>query len=335
MKLNTSLPLETPVLLLAFNRPEKTALVFESIRQVRPRKLYVAVDAPRQGRPDDVEKNKKVKEIVQNVDWPCETHYLFHDKNLGCSLSGFTAWSWIFETEDRIIFVEDDGLGSPAAFYFVQEMLERYKDNPDVSYIGGVNYGPKYGNASYFFSRIPTATYFMGTWRRVFKQYEYNIDSFQITNKTKEFHNAFVNWQERIVFNQQFRSYRKSVIKGQRHNTYDVQMTYLAYKYHTYSIYPNKNLVSNIGLDGGANNASDPDSDFYKEYANRPTEIMGEIIHPTTIGYDSEFEAKFFRKRALYSKPWYNSYLKSLFLQYYGSFYRKHIKPIRRRQKNG
>ena len=74
--------LTTPVLLLAFNRPEQTKQVFETIRSVRPKKLYVALDAPREGRLDDIENNNKVKAIVENVDWPCETHYLYQKKNV-------------------------------------------------------------------------------------------------------------------------------------------------------------------------------------------------------------------------------------------------------------
>ena len=53
--------LKTPVLLLAFNRPDLTSRIFEKIREVKPIKLYVAVDAPRQGRLDDEVYCKKVK----------------------------------------------------------------------------------------------------------------------------------------------------------------------------------------------------------------------------------------------------------------------------------
>ena len=116
--------LHTPVLLLAFNRPEKTKQVFEAIREAAPQKLYVAVDGPRVGRDDDIVKSNEIKALVKQVDWDCETHYLFHEKNLGCSLSGYCAWKWVFENEDKFIFVEDDGLGGKSAFFFIQEMLE-------------------------------------------------------------------------------------------------------------------------------------------------------------------------------------------------------------------
>ena len=321
--------LYTPVLLLCFNRPKQTQLVFDAIRQVKPQKLYVAVDAPREGRSDDVLNCNIVKQIVQNVDWECETHYLFQSQNLGCSLSGYTAWKWIFNSEDRMIFVEDDGLASPDAFYFVQDMLEYYKDDDRIAYVGGVNYGLKYGSKSYFFSREPVATYFMGTWKRTIERYDYNLDSFHLESKTKKFKSSFRNKSEYWLKMQIFHSYRRSVETNKRYNTYDVQMTYLSYLYDMYSVYPNVNLVSNVGLDGGANNAVSVDSKFYKQYANRPRGEMAKIEYMESVYVDLEFENKFYKLRALYNKSWITHWTKSFFLQYLGTFYAKYIKPLR------
>lgn len=320
----------TPVLLLVFNRPEKTRFVFNVIRNVRPQKLYVAIDAPRENRADDIENCNQVKSIVENVDWQCETHYLYQEKNLGCSKSGVTAWDWVFKTEDRVIFVEDDGLATPDAFFFIQEMLEKYRDDKRIAYVGSVNYGLSYGANSYFFSRCPAATYFMGTWKRVFDLYEYNLESYEETKKDKLFRKHFLTNIEYIVRNQIYKSYVHSVKVGKRQNTYDVQMSYLSYKYDMYSIHPNVNLVSNIGLDGGANNSVDTNSDFYKEYANRPTGKIDKIRHPDGVVINPDFEKKYFAKRTLYNRPWLFVWLKIFLLQHFGEFYKRFIKPIRR-----
>ncbi len=310
MKTNTSIA--TPVLFMVFNRPEKTQQVFDSIRKVKPTKLYVAIDAPREGRQDDVENSNKVKAIVHNVDWPCEVHYLEHEKNLGCSKAGITAWNWLFEHEDRMIFIEDDGLGNESAFYFVQEMLERYKDDNRIAYVGAVNYGPKYGDESYFFSRQPAATYFMGTWKRVFNKYEYNIDSFPVVRWSWEFYRHFNSLGEYILECMGFKAYMNSIKNGVRFNTYDRQMIYLSYRYNMYSIYPNVNMVSNIGLDGGANNHLDVNDPFYLEYANRTRYKLSEIIHPVSVSVDKVFEKKFYVKRNLYGESVWHAVLRNM-----------------------
>ncbi len=302
----------TPILFLTFNRPEQTQRVFETIRHIQPTKLYVAVDAPRTGRADDVENNNKVKKIIHNIDWPCEAHFLEQKENLGCSKSGVTAWQWIFEHEDRMLFIEDDGLGNESAFYFVQELLEKYKNDTNIAYIGGVNYGPTYGDASYFFSREPAATYFMGTWKRVFELYEYEIESYFKTKYKKSFIKNFNSLGEYLITTQRCEAYIKSIICGNRQQTYDIQMIYLSYKYGMLSIYPNINMVSNIGLEGGANNHVKKDDPFYIEYANRKRFNIDRLIHPQAVIVNKQFEKNFYKKRVLYNKPWFPRWIKAM-----------------------
>ena len=321
--------LYTPVLLLAFNRPEQTRQVFETIRSVQPEKLYVAVDAPREGRLDDIENNNRVKAIVKDVDWPCETHYLFQEKNLGCSRSGFTAWNWIFETEDRMIFIEDDGVGTKSAFYFIQEMLEKYKDDERVAYVGAVNHKLSYGDASYFFSRYPDSTYFMGTWKRTHTLYEYEIGSYPITSKSDSYKKSFWGFKEKLILNQRFKAYLASIRNGKRMNTYDVQMLYMCYKYNMYNIYPNINMISNIGMESGANSFNSANSAYVKEFGNRERFEMDEIKYCDDIKIDIDFEKRHFNKRMLQNHPWMFIWFKTFFLQHFGSFYAKHIKPLR------
>lgn len=301
----------TPILFLCFNRPEQTQRVFDSIRTVKPKKLYVAIDGAREGRKDDIENSNKVKEIVHNVDWPCETHYLEHEKNLGCSKSGVTAWKWFFEQEDRMLFIEDDGLGNESAFNFVEEMLSKYQNDERVAYVGAVNYGPKYGDSSYFFSREPAATYFMGTWKRVFEKYEYEIESYFEYKRKKSFIRNFNTLGEYLITTQRCEAYLRSIQQGKRQQTYDIQMIYLSYKYGMVSVYPNINMVSNIGLDGGANNHVDVNDPFYKEYANRERFELKEIIHPKEVYVDKKFEKEFYKKRVLYLKPWFPRWIRT------------------------
>ena len=321
--------LTTPVLLLAFNRPEQTRQVFETIRSVQPEKLYVAVDAPREGRPDDIENSNKVKAIVKDVDWPCETHYLFQEKNLGCSRSGFTAWNWIFETEDRMIFIEDDGVGTKSAFYFIQEMLEKYKDNERVAYVGAVNHKLQYGEASYFFSRYPDSTYFMGTWKRTQALYEYEIATYPMTKNLDSFKKSFWGFKEKLILNQRFKAYLASIRQGKRMNTYDVQMLYLCYKYNMYNIYPNINMISNIGTESGANSQNSANSSYVKEFGNRDRFEMAEIKYCDDFKIDTDFEKRHFNKRMLQNHPWLFVWFKAFFLQHFGTIYAKYIKPLR------
>lgn len=295
--------IKAPVLLLAFNRPTKTKEVFECIRRAKPQKLYVAVDAPRDGRPDDVENCNQVKTIVKNVDWPCETHYLFHEKNQGCTMAGKKAWDWLFSQEEEMIFMEDDGVVTDSFFVYCQELLEKYRNDERIAYIGGVNFGQKYGDASYFFTRYSVSTYGMATWKRVYDLYDYDLDTYPATRNTKDFRSQFFSRFERDVFLDMFDTYRESVIKGNRINTYDRQMNYLVCKYHKWCIYPNLNQVTNVGFDfDGSNTSLDPNSDFAKAHV-RPRFEFEEIIHPQEVTVNMENELELFRVRLLGGEP--------------------------------
>jgi hypothetical protein len=306
--------LNTPVLFLAFNRPEKTQLVFDVIRVVKPNKLYVAVDGPRSGNKLDIENINKVKDIVKQIDWKCEAKYLFHEKNLGCSLSGFKAWDWIFKFEDDMIFIEDDGLLSPSFFYYAQELLEKYRFDNRVAYISSENFGLKYNESnSYFFSRFSGGTYGMATWKRIHELYDYKLTTYKETVQLDSFRKSFIN---KFHFDFSKRKFENYIKNGG--NTYDLQIVYLLHKYNLYNIIPNLNMCSNIGFDNqGSNTNVDPTSEFALKHGNRLIYDMNSIFHPSSLSVNNSIEYKNFKLRVLYG----NSLIKSMFEFYLHRFY--------------
>lgn len=314
----------TPILFMVFNRPEKTSQVFEEIRKAKPSKLYVAADAPRVHVSNDIESCSLVREIVSNVDWECEVKYLFHEKNLGCSQAGITAWNWIFDNEEEMIFIEDDGLVSHSFFSYCQELLFKYKDDPKIAYIGGVNYGMNFGTSSYFFSKPPAATYSMATWKRVYDLYEPKLESFNETFQTDNFKNNFINTIAYKVFVDNCKKFLE--FGG---NTYDLQMIYLTEKYNMLSIYPNVNLSSNIGLDfGGANNNINPNSSTALKLGNRQRFEIDTLIHPEKVEVESKFEKEHYRLRFFYDKSWFEIIINYYLIHLFRPIYRKTIKKF-------
>jgi hypothetical protein len=293
MKIDFSRPIEAPVLFMVFNRPEKTRQVFEMIRAVRPEKLYVAVDHPREGRQDDEVNCAKVKAIVENVDWPCEAHYLYHPENRGCTLAGKMAWDWFFEHEDRMIFLEDDGLVTRSFFHFCDYLLKKYEDDERIGYISGINHGlQKNDGTSYFFTRLSSSTYAMATWRRTYRQYEYKMESYLSVRDTKEFRDSFESMFAYRFFRRMFDEY---VTHGG--NTYDTQMCYLVHRHRLLNIVPNVNMTTNIGFDSGAHGSA---SSANNPLANRPRFDIGEVIDPQDKSIDARFERAYTTLRLLH-----------------------------------
>lgn len=57
---------DTPILLIIFNRPDTTQIVFDQIRKVKPKTLYVFADGPRKNRIGE-EKNANLLEKSSNL----------------------------------------------------------------------------------------------------------------------------------------------------------------------------------------------------------------------------------------------------------------------------
>ena len=133
--------LTTPVLLLAFNRPNCTQKIFDAIREAKPENLYIAVDGPRKHNTEDLSLCKKVRSIATQVDWPCNLSTLIQEENLGCRMGVYKAISWFFENEEAGIILEDDCLPDISFFYFCQDTLYKYKSYPEIGIILGTGLG--------------------------------------------------------------------------------------------------------------------------------------------------------------------------------------------------
>ena len=57
----------TPVLFIIFNRPEVTNIVFQEIRKIKPKNLFIAADGPRKNAPEDYKKCEQTREIIKKM----------------------------------------------------------------------------------------------------------------------------------------------------------------------------------------------------------------------------------------------------------------------------
>ena len=55
--------INTPILLIIFNRPDTTRQVIRALERVQPTKLFVASDRPRADKADDLEKILQAREL--------------------------------------------------------------------------------------------------------------------------------------------------------------------------------------------------------------------------------------------------------------------------------
>lgn len=164
--------IDVPVLILFFNRPEQLSKVFEQVRCARPTRLFLYQDGPRGVR--DMEGIEACRHVVAQVDWECEVHTLFQEKNYGCDPSEYLSQKWAFSHVDKCIVLEDDDVPDPTFFPFCKELLDRYENDTRVTMISGFNHEEHttdVGDASYFFTSNHSI-WGWASWRRVIDQWD-------------------------------------------------------------------------------------------------------------------------------------------------------------------
>ncbi|MDR2917603.1 MAG: hypothetical protein LBV74_22655 [Tannerella sp.] len=236
-----------PVLFLIFSRPDTTARVFERIREIKPAKLYVAADAPREGRPDEVKRCAKTRAIIDRIDWSCELKTLYRNKNLGCKMAVSEAISWFFEHEEYGVILEDDCLPDLSFFPFCEELLIKYKDDDRIGHIGGNCFCPDLlkDNLSYNFCSF-SHIWGWASWRRVWKNYDVDFSFWEEAKKDKNKKRNLLRNTREILY---FSSYISDAIYENRGmSTWDVQYLFMLRVQNQLSVYPAVNLVTNIGL---------------------------------------------------------------------------------------
>jgi hypothetical protein len=233
----------TAVLFLIFNRPDVTGQVMGAIRAARPKRLYVAADGPRD-RPGEADQCRKARQIATTVDWPCQVHTLFRDRNLGCGAAVSSAIDWFFDHEEEGIILEDDCLPSADFFRFCDELLPRFRSEERVMALCGSCYTQSTFDmpVSYYFSCY-SDMWGWATWRRAWRSFDRNLSRWPAFKKSgglksvlREAPWAVMPWAD--IFDR--------TAAGQI-DTWDYQWMYTVLEQGGLACYPNRNLISNLG----------------------------------------------------------------------------------------
>lgn len=277
----------TPILLITFNRPDNTRRVLEAILAARPQELYVFQDGAREGNNSDVKKCAEVRQVVESMLKESETclHTFYSEKNLGCGRGPSSAITWFFENNEQGVIFEDDCLPSPDFFYYCQELLAKYKEEPSVGFIGGSNYGYEIkGKASYCFGSGHHQTWGWASWRRAWNTFEYDLKSFHDKNEFKK------------VLKQYYKSIRQrdywldvfQKVKHDRMNDscWDYQFYFGIWRNGMLALCPKVNLVSNVGDDADATHTSNQNNSML----NRGVGAILPLIHPDVITHNYEID---------------------------------------------
>ena len=235
---------DVAVLLLFFTRVETFRQVFEQVRQARPSMLLLYQDGPRDER--DVPGIEACREIVsdEHIDWECEVHRQYLDKNQGCDPSGFKAHQWAFSLAEKVIVLEDDVVPSQSFFPFCKEMLDRYEHDERISMVAGFNTDEVTQDvaADYFFTSV-LSIWGWASWRRVAQRWESDYAFMHSAESLRQLETIARQRDYRNTMLQMFRDHSES---GKEY----FETIYWADQIlqSGLTIMPTKNLVNNVGF---------------------------------------------------------------------------------------
>lgn len=288
--------LRTPILFIIFNRIETTREVFDSIKQQRPLKLFIAADGPRPGKPGEKEKCENIrKRVLANIDWDCEVKTLFREENVGCGRGPSEAITWFFEHVEEGIILEDDCLPNDSFFKFCAENLERYRNHPEISIVSGNNFQklqPMEIDADYYFSVFPS-TWGWATWKRTWDGFEYYIPELTGKEKTKLIEYLFDEPEYQLWW----KNKAEWMHQKMPDDMWDFQFYFHCMKRRQLAVIPKANLVSNIGHGAMATHTTGENSYF----ANIPAYgLQFPLIHPVII--ERNYDADVFVQKMLFGE---------------------------------
>lgn len=280
---------KSPISFTIFNRPDLTAMVLEAIRRVRPAKLFVNADGPRN--PAEKILTDQTRAVIDEVDWDCQVYKNYSPSNQGATWRPYTGISRVFEHVGEAIILEDDDLPNISFFRFCDEMLERYRHDSRIFSINGANFQDpntkhKY---SYWFSSL-AGIWGWATWKRSWQKIDMKMEKWPELRET--------DWLNSKIPDRQIREMYKNKLDRVYFDATKQKISFgYAYLYSMMlagglDIRPEKNLISNIGFRPDATNTKKAEA-----WANFPTvDLSWPLRHPPEVKSNVEWDIEVYRQ---------------------------------------
>lgn len=283
-----------PVALFLFKRSDTVLRIMKVLEKVRPKKLYLIADGPRN---DDEKKevDKARKKIEESITWECEIIKNYSQFNRGVYQNIACGAIWVLKREETAIFLEDDNLPEETFFKFCEELLIKYKDNEKVLWVCGTNYLEKYrtkNEDSYVFTKLLMPCGWASWSHKFEKNYDGDMTFFDDEEAMERIKKSYINqplYKQQIVSGKS-ELYRKN--KGNDFSSWDFQMALSIRAKDLYGISPVNNQIVNIGVDEysihGGNSYDNEMTRRFCSIESFPLEFP--LKHPKSVERDLKYE---------------------------------------------
>jgi hypothetical protein len=235
-----------PIVLFVYNRPEHTIRTLEALQKNKLSDqsiLYIFSDGYKKGNTtSENSKVDKVREIISNKKWCDQVIINESDNNKGLATSIIEGVSKIINEYGKAIVLEDDLVTSSFFLPFMNEALSRYESADEVKQISGfIPLKIKTGISQSSFFLPVTTTWGWGSWKRVWNQVDFNPRDYKEAKSMPDF-----NLNGRIDYSGML----ETQMESNKISSWGIRFWWDIFKKKGLVLYPDKSLVSNIGMDG-------------------------------------------------------------------------------------
>lgn len=244
--------LRTPLLILAYNRPEKVRGLIDSLRASAPPIVMVVVDGPKDGDAGDADAVRRTRDAVAGIDWDAEVRTRFRPVNVGLRRSVVDAVSWAVAEYGQVAVVEEDVVPGPDFLPYVEHMLDRFRSDERVMHISGYNVVPADMISSTAPNRLTAypESIAWATWDRAWTHYDDDLtwlDQRRVREVTEITGSRFATMRWTLNL---------ADARAGRISTWAYRWVASIWSQRGLVVSPNVNLVTYVGYEGGTHTAT-------------------------------------------------------------------------------
>ena len=245
-----------PIALFAYDRPEHTRRVLESLSanpEAAHSRLVVYADGAAPDAPGEQQARiDEVRRIVQAKAWCGQVDLVARPRNLGMADSILSGVGECMDTDSSAIVIEDDLILSPGFLRYMNDALSLYADDEKVMHVSAYMF-PVRGTlpATFFFNS--TSCWGWGTWRRAWRCLERDaarlVERLERSGRIQEFN---------LDGAYDFESHLRANATGEM-STWAVRWYASVFLARGLCLHPGRSLVRNSGHDGSGEHCAEND----------------------------------------------------------------------------
>jgi hypothetical protein len=267
---------QSPIVLFVYNRPWHTEQTLNALKAnfgANGSELIIYSDGARSER--DAPDVARVRELIRKTTGFRSTTIIERERNWGLANSIISGVTEVVERYGTLIVLEDDLVTSSYFLQYMNDALQKYRDNPRVVCVHGYTYPIK--------ARLPE-TYFLrgadcwgwATWKRGWELFQEDgkklLEELNKRGLLREF-----DLEDTYPYSQMLRDQ----IAG-RNNSWAIRWHASCFLANGLTLYPTHSLVKNIGVDGSGTHCSNSSS-YHSELATKRVRIADQNVEVSLV----------------------------------------------------